>query len=263
MAKRMVTLAIVCRKTMEQNMYRFLGLSALFFVCVGSSAEAQNFLVVDQDAFPGKLISIQGSNTSIFWQRGAVNDRLVPKIQSLTSLSDGSIAFVSGLDRSIVHLGPGGEREFHQGGYLARQVRTDDHGDLYWSGLETPQDNNPLPDGFIYRHRASDGQVETLLTFSQSNVDHDWWGAFDVRGGQVYVATAKSPAKIYRVESSIPRLIATVPFPVSSFRFETDDSILAADGHGRIYRIADLQQPQNFEVVVDRTFPIVDFLRLP
>ncbi len=244
-------------------MNRLLSLTAILFVYLSASVSAQNFLVVDQNAWPGKLISIRGNNTTHVWQRGPLNDRLVAKIQSLTSQNDGSIAFVSGLDRSIITLGPGGEGELHQGGYLARQVRTDENGDLYWSGLETPQNENPLPDGFIYRRRAVDGQVETVLTFSQSLVERDWWGAFDVRGGQIFVATAKTPAKIYRLDNSIPTLIATVPFPISSIRFESSNSILAADGRGRIYRVADLQQPQQAEVVVQREFPIVDFLRVP
>ncbi len=245
-------------------MNRLQSLAVAFFVCISSSlASAQNFLVVDQAAWPGKFINIRGSSSSSYWQRGPVNERLVSRIRSLTNMPDGSIAFCSGLDRSIMVLGPAGEQELHHGGYLARQVRTDSNGDLYWSGVETPQNNNPLPDGFIYRRRASTGQVETLLTFSQSNTDHDWWGAFDVRGGQVYVATLKSPAKLYRIVDSIPQHIATFSFPISSFRIIGPSAILAADGQGKIYRIDDWQQPERADVIVQREFAISDFLTIP
>lgn len=243
-------------------MNRQISTAFLVLLILSNVATAQNFLVVDQNAWPGKFVSIRGASSSIYWQRGAVNDSLVPKIRSLTPLPDGSIAFVSGLDRSILALRTNGEIELHQGGYLARQVRTDSNGDLYWSGLETPQENNPLPDGFIYRRKASTGQVETLLTFSQELVRRDWWGSFDVRNGQVYVATLKSPSTIYRLENSIPKPIATIASNISSFRLESDNSVVAADGAGGIFRVPDLQQPERIEFVVHREFPIADFLQV-
>lgn len=245
-------------------MNRLLSLAAVLFFGLNSSlVSAQNFLVVDQSAWPGKFITLRGTSTTNYWQRGAVNDRIIPRIRSLTNMPDGSIAFCSGLDRSIMVLGPAGEQELHHGGYLARQVRTDTNGDLFWSGVETPQNSNPLPDGFIYRRKATTGQVETLLTFSQSNTDHDWWGAFDVRGGQVYVATMKSPAKLYRIADSIPQHIATFSFPISSFRIIGPTAILAADGQGRIYRVDDWQEPERADVVAQREFAISDFLAIP
>lgn len=220
---------------------------------------AQDFLVVDQSLQPGALLSLRGQNTTQYWRRGMTTDRLVPKICSFAQLSDGSIAFCSGLDRSIMLLRNTGESELHHSGYLARQVRADSNGDLYWSGLETPQNNNPLPDGFIYRRRASSGQVETLLTFSQELVGKDWWGAFDVRDGNVYVATLRAPASIYRLENSIPVHLATVNCGISSMRVESDMSVLISDGEGRIFRVP-LQSAQNLELIVQREFLISDFL---
>lgn len=245
-------------------MNRLLKIAFSLFVCFSSSvAVAQNFLVVDQNSWPGRFVTVRGTNSANYWQRGSVPERLTPRLRSLTNLPDGSIAFCSGLDRSIMVLGHAGEQELHHGGYLARQVRTDSNGDLYWSGLETPQNNNPLPDGFIYRRNAATGQVETLLTFSQSLVDRDWWGAFDVNNGQIYVATLRSPAKLYRVTNSIPQLIATLPIPLSSFRITDSGTLLAADGQGKLYRFADWRQPEQHEVIVQREFAFSDFLAIP
>lgn len=231
------------------------------------SAHGQTFLAVDQDAWPGKIVSFsRAGGESLYWQRGpAINDHVVPKIQSLTTLRDGTIAFCSGLDRSVQTIDRAGrEYELHYGGSLVRQLRTDTNGDLFWSGLETPIDRNPLPDGFILCRRSGTGTVETLLTFSQGLVGQDWWGSFDVRQGQIWVATLNSPSRIYVIENSIPRLMSTLPISVSSFRFESATSLLAVDRNGRLYRFADfLNFPERFETLNDRPSRIVDFVLVP
>lgn len=239
-------------------------LSVIVFVDLGTGCLAEEFLLVDQSAWPGKLLATRGENIESLWQRGAsVDQRDVPKIQSLTILPDGGLAFCSGLDRSVILLRNGRESQLHHGGSLVRQVRTDINGDLYWSGLETPIDSNPIPDGYIHRRSHETGQVETLITFSQELVGKDWWGALDVRGEVVFVATLKSPARLYRLENSIPKLIANLPIAVSAFRFESDNAILATDGTGKIYRFSDLSHPAEFQVVWSGQQRFVDFAKRP
>ena len=230
-------------------------------------AQAHEFLTADQDAWPASVLVVRSPdpNTSVLWQRSLPgSDRYVPKIQSLTRLHDGTTVFCSGLDRSVFAIRPGGEYELHHGGSLVRQVRTDNNGDLYWSGLETPLNSNPLPDGFIHRKRMGTGDAETVLTFSQDLVGRDWWGAFDVRMGEVYVATLKAPSRIYRLENSIPQLVATLPISIRSFRFESDQSILATSSDGEICRFQDVRSdPNRYEVVARRSFKMVDFVSVP
>ena len=224
----------------------------------------QDFLFADGSSWPGRIFSIESTDAVTRWQRAAVtSDRVIPRVQSLTQLPDGSLAFCSGLDRSVFVVDSSGESELHHGGGLVRQVRTDSNGDLYWSGLETPIDGNPLPDGFIYRKRTDNGQIETVLTFSQELVHRDWWGAFDVHEGRVFVATLSTPSKIYQLENSIPKLIATLPISARSFRFESPTDLLATDGAGRLYRFSDLSRPEIFQVITDSPVRFVDFSRKP
>ncbi len=145
------------------------------------------------------------------------------------------------------------------GGYLARQVRTDLGGTLYWSGLETPRDNNPLPDGFIYSWNPKTGEAKTVMTFSQGDVGNDWWGAFDVRDGRIFVGTIKDQTRIYDVTASPVQLVATLPISATAFRFGPDGSLLACDGKGKLYRFAELAHPDKSEVVLTSDTPFVDF----
>ncbi|MBX3423997.1 MAG: hypothetical protein KF752_20765 [Pirellulaceae bacterium] len=239
----------------------FLLVSCFEFNNVSTAAD---FLLADQAAWPGQILAIRGDRLEPIWQRGQSSDeRLVSKIQSLTPAPDGGLIFCSGLDRSVMQWNNGGESELHYGGSVVRQVRTDTNGDVYWSGLETPLDSNPLPDGYIHRRHHATGQVETLLTFSQELVEKDWWGAFDVRQGIVYVATLRAPSKLYRIENSIPKLLVTLPIPVSAFRLGSSNSVLASDGVGKLYRFADLSRPEEFEVIWSGRQPIVDFTPQP
>jgi hypothetical protein len=249
-------------------MQRFSGLMLASLLSVQPfTARAHEFLTADQDAWPSSILVVRSPdpNTSVLWQRTLpTTDRFVPKIQSLTRLQDGTTVFCSGLDRSVFAMRPGGEVELHYGGSLVRQVRTDTNGDLYWSGLETPIDNNPLPSGFIHRKRMGTGDAETVLTFSQGDVGNDWWGAFDVRAGEIYVATLQAPSRIYRIERSIPQLVATLPISIRSFRFDSDQSIMATSSEGQICRFDDLRgNPNRYEVIARRPFKMVDFVSLP
>jgi hypothetical protein len=183
----------------------------------------------------------------------------VPRVQSVTTLPSGQVIFCSSLDRSLFELSGGGEREFHHGGYLARQVRTDTDGTLCWSGLETPQASNPLPDGFIYAWDATAGRPRTVLTFSQQDVGRDWWGAFTVREGRVYVGTLRDRTRIYELVDSVPRHVATLPFSAPAFRFAADGSLYACDGRGTLYRFADLRDTERSEVVLRSPTAFVDF----
>ena len=103
------------------------------------------------------------------------------------------------------------------GGGLVRQVRTDRAGLVYWSGLETPLDNNPLPDGFIYRIDPASGEATTLHTFSQADVGRDWWGAFDGFQDKIFVGTSREKTTIYDVSASPVRHICQLPFAATAF----------------------------------------------
>ncbi len=232
--------------------------TALF--ATASMVGAADFVLADGKAWPGVILADRDGRIETLHVRSeAQADDDVPRVQSLSTLRSGETVFCSGLDRSVFELSRRGEVRLYRGGGLARQVRNDTNGDLYWSGLETPIDSNPLPDGFIYRWNEARRGPETVLTFSQGDVGHDWWGAFDVRDGHIYVGTLKGNSRIYDVSQSPVRLVCELPISASAFRFGPDDALYACDGEGKLYRFPNRENMSESEVVLETPTPFVDF----
>lgn len=223
-------------------------------------AETPDLLLADGKSWPGRLlVHRQGAVQPLLERSATLPQEVVPRVQSVTVLPGGRTVFCSGLDRQLRETAPGGERELLNGGYLARQVRTGADGQLYWSGLETPRDGAPLPDGFIYRWNPANGQSETLLTFSQGDVGRDWWGAFDLRGDHVIVGTLQGRTKLFDVSVSPVRAVGELPIAATAFRFAPDGSLWACDGQGAIYRFTELDGSQPGELILRSPTPFVDF----
>jgi hypothetical protein len=225
-----------------------------------SGVYGAEYFLAEGAAWPGVILANRhGRTESLHVRSDAQADDDVPRVQSLSTLPGGELFFCSGLDRSVFRLEGRNEIRLSRGGGLTRQVRNDTNGDLYWSGVETPIDANPLPDGFIYRWDPARRSVETVLTFSQGDVGHDWWGAFDVREGQVYVGTLRDKTRIYNVSESPVRFVCELPFSASAFRFGADGSLYACDGHGKLYRFPNHDDLNDHEVVLESASPFVDF----
>lgn len=240
---------------------RALGIAVWGWALATTPGAAQDLLLADGAGWPGRILgSTSGATQALFVRSLEPGEGLVPRIQSLTVLPDGRTVFCSGLDRHLREWTPSGERPLQHGGYLARQVRTGDDGLLYWSGLETPRDGAPLPDGFIYSWNPASDEFRTVLTFSQEVVGRDWWGAFDVRGGRIYAGTLRDRTRIYDVTDSAPApLVAELPISATAFRFAADGALWASDGQGQLYRFPDLARPGAFQVVLHSPEPFVDF----
>lgn len=237
---------------------RTVALATCWLVC--GLATADEFLLADAKSWPGTLQLSRDGQLQTLLVRGAGHAiETYPRVHSVTRLRDGRVVFCSGLDRALMLWTPGGEQVLKHGGYLARKVRTGSDGLLYWSGLETPQDQNPLPDGFIYSWNPATDETRTVLTFSQGDVGHDWWGDFDVVDGRVIVGTLRNATSLYDVTATPVRRLCTLPLAVTSFRFAPDASLWACDGHGRLLRFADLAQPEVFEEKLHSPLPFEDF----
>ena len=233
---------------------------ALLPLLGASAAVADEFYLADAQGWPGRVLRTRGADVEPLLVRPArLPDDGVPRVQSLTTLADGRVIFCSGLDRALFELMPSGERRFHHGGYLARQVRTAADGTLYWSGLETPLDANPLPDGFIYTCDPATGVMGETRTFSQGDVGNDWWGAFDIHDGRIYVGTLRGRTTIYDVTTSPVVRVATLPIALTAFRFGPDGSLYGCDGRGKLYRFPDLADPERYDVVLSTATPFSDF----
>ena len=223
----------------------------------------EDYLLAEAAAWPGKVWMSRNGELSLLHERPTpLADDLVPRVQSLTRLPSGEIAFCSGLDRTVLGLNRGSERRLHHGGGLVRQVRMDREGRVYWSGLETPLENNPLPDGFIYRLDPASGEAETLMTFSQQDVGSDWWGAFDVHQGKIYVGTLRDQTSIYDVSVSPVKRVCQLPFAATAFRLRAG-GLYACDGKGHLFHVPDLSRPDEYSPVLDLTLQFVDFEPLP
>lgn len=237
-------------------------LGLLYLILAGAAPAARGeWFLADGQAWPGKIaIERSGRLEDAHVRPEALTDDDVPRVQSVDISPSGALYFCSGLDRSVFELLAGGESRVHRGGGLVRQVRTDADGTLYWSGLETPIDRNPLPDGFIYRWDAARRGPETVLTFSQGDVGNDWWGAFAVREGRIYIGTLRGRTRIYDVTESPVRLVCELPFSAPAFRFGDDNALYACDGAGKLYRFPNRDNMNEHEVVLETTLPFVDFV---
>src|SRR5262245_20384356 len=106
---------------------------SLVFAAAGPTA-AEDFWLADGASWPGRLLAYHDGRVETRWTRpGHLPNDAVPRVRSIAAFPSGQVIFCSGLDRSLFEAGPSGEREFHHSGYLARQVRTDSDGTLYWS----------------------------------------------------------------------------------------------------------------------------------
>lgn len=239
---------------------------AALVVCLSSlvaSASAEEYVLADGKSWPGRLLVHRSTGTEVFHIRpGKLPDEVVPRVQSVTLLGS-RVVFCSGLDRMLFERGSSSERLLRDGGYLARQVRTDEEGVLYWSGLETPLGGNPLPDGVFYSWNPRSGEAKTVLTFSQGDVGRDWWGAFDVRAGRIYIATLSGQSRLYDVTTAPVQHVATLPISATAFRFGPQGQLLACDGKGKLYRFDDLAHTDRHSVVLRSDVPFVDFAVRP
>lgn len=232
---------------------------ALVAAVLSSIARADDYLLAE-GSWPGRIWSSRAGELATLYTRPThPADDLVTKVQSVTRLPSGEIAFASGLDRTVLGFSSAGERRLHHGGGLVRQVRADGDGRIYWSGLETPRENEPLPDGFIYRLDPATGDAAAILTFSQIDVGKDWWGAFDVYRDKIYVGTSRGKTSLYNVSVSPVERVCELPFAVSAFRFQEGGGLLACDGKGRLFRFGDLSHPESFETILETSTPFVDF----
>jgi hypothetical protein len=245
-------------------LYAIALLTSIFVVMGAGQAKSIELFLAEGKSWPGRLIHYRDGVTEVILTRSdALPNDAVPRVQSVTLLSTGRTVLCSGLDRSLYELANGREFELHHGGYLARQVRTDTDGTLFWSGLETPRDTSPLPDGFIYCWDSATNAPRTLLTFSQGDVGHDWWGAFEVRDGKILVGTLRDRTRIYDVSVSPVRLVAVLPIAATAFRFDRDGALLACDGRGGLYRYPDFPNVEKQEEVLRTDIEFVDFAVVP
>jgi len=228
-----------------------------------SAAAASDLFFADGRAFPGELWrSRAGVRVERIHRREAAANPAYPqaamKLGQVAVGPDQKIYFASGLDGYVIHLldgvnevlsfeFPGQIRDLDCGG--------EEHA-VYFSVVPTPQNNEPLADGKIYRRDLWAGQPSEVATVRQSQIGGGWWGAFAIQDGTVYIATLENPSRIFKLTTAGPEQV----FPANRFKIAgltaaPDGKFLFTDGSGHVYRTADFE---NVETVLDGGRPLTD-----
>ena len=222
------------------------GLFIAFTCCVASGFGAETLFLVDGKTFPGKLWTSEagGSERLVFQREATANPAYPQAVMKLGHVAvgpDHKIYYCSGLDGYVLHLLDGRNEvlSFEFGGQVRDVACTDEDHVVYFSVVPTPEDNEPLADGKIYRRDIWQGQPTEVATVKQSEIGGGWWGNFAIRDRELYIATLEDSSRVFKLTSSAPELVATAQGHRIAGFVSTADGWLLAEGTGRIYRTAD------------------------
>lgn len=225
-----------------------------------SVAAADNLLLSAGREFPGQLWGSRDGRLQRLHRREAVADRAFPqatmKLQKLAVGADGKVYFVSGLDGYVLHWLDG--RHEVLSFEFPGQVRDVDGGGeehtVYFSVVPTPQDNEPLADGKIYRRDLWQGAPSEVATVRQADVGADWWGTFALNQGDVYIATFGTPSRLFKLVGGKPEpVFLGNKYHIEGLAADDQGQFLFADGAGGVFRTPDFE---NVEILIqgDRKF---------
>lgn len=219
--------------------------SFVLLLCGFSVAFGQDLYLTDATHFPGALwLSREGRAERVAHRRDvqplSSAPGMIPRLAQVCVLPGGKQFFCSGLDGYVFHNLNGHEVV---SGDHKMQVRDlapgeNDH-TYYFSTVATPQNNERLADGRIYRHDVWEGGPRLVATVKQDLVGNDWWGAFAVKGEDYYIATLRSPVRVYRLQGAEAELKwESTEHRITGMTFD-GDHLLFASGGKEIYRLRD------------------------
>jgi hypothetical protein len=205
-------------------------------------------LLADGKTFPGKLwTSEAGGSERLFFQREATANAAYPqatmKLGHVAVAPGNKIHYCSGLDGYVMHLLDGRHEilSFEFDGQIRDVACTDEDHTVYFSVVPTPQGDQPLADGEIYRRDLWQGQPTEVATVKQSDVGGAWWGAFAVRDRDVYIATLEDSSRVFKLSSDGPELVGVIAGHRISGFTASDGGWLLAEGSGKIFRTSDFR----------------------
>lgn len=230
---------------------------------LGTVAIGEELLVTDYRTFPGELwqSNTAGSETRLIRREATANPaypRAIMKLGQVTADPDGQIYYCSGLDGSVIALL---DRKNEVLSFeFPGQIRDLDSGNephtVYFSVVPTPQNNEALADGKIYRRDIWAGQPVEVATIRQADVGNNWWGTFTIVDGTPYIATLDNPSRIYKVTSAGPEPVFTTNrAKIVGLAAAPDGKFLYTDGTNKVYRTADFN---TVETAYDSARPVSD-----
>jgi hypothetical protein len=210
------------------------------------SVDAEDLVLTDGSAFPGQLWSSQaGAPERSLHRRDATANPAFPnatmKIGAVAIGPDNKIYFNSGLDGCVIHLQDGRHEvlSFEFDGQIRDLACTGEEHTVYFSVVPTPQNNEALADGKIYRRDIWDGKPTEIATIHQADVGGNWWGTFTIRDGVIFIATLEDQSRVFQVKSSGPELAFTASAKIQGLTVGEDGSFYFSNGSDVIYRTAD------------------------
>jgi hypothetical protein len=214
-----------------------------------ASSHADDLFLADGGAFPGKLwLSEGGTVERPIVERAATADRAYPdaimKLAQAAVGSDGKIFYASGLDGCLMHLLDGRNEimAFEFAGQIRDLATTGEEHTVYFSVVATPQNDGLLADGVIYRRDLWEGRPSEVARVRQADIGGNWWGAFTIKDGFVYVATQGEFSRIYRLTSSGPELAFDTRVRVTGLTTGADGDFLFTTGDGFVYATRDFER---------------------
>jgi hypothetical protein len=210
------------------------------------AAGAESLYLADGQTYPGKLwVSVGGGSEELVFQREAVANPAYPeaamKLGHVAVGPDRKVFYCSGLDGYVLHLLDDHHEvlSFEFPGQVRDVACTDEEHVVYFSVVPTPQNDEPLADGKIYRRDIWQGQPTEVATVKQSDIGGGWWGTFAIRDREIYISTHEDSSRVFKLSSSAPQLVGTIAGHKIAGFAGTREGWLFAEGTGRIYRTAD------------------------
>jgi hypothetical protein len=225
--------------------------------------QANDLVLTDGRAFPGQLWqSENGATPRSIFRFEATGNRAYPraamKIGQVTVSPDAKIFFASGLDGYVMHLLDGAKEvvSFEFPGQIRDLDCGGEEHTVYFSVVPTPQDDEPLADGKIYRRDIWAGQPSEFATVSQSQIGGNWWGTFAIQNGNAFIATLDTPSRLFELTTAGPKQIFTAnQFKIAGLASTADGKFLFVDGSGGVYRTSDFV---NVETLLQGGRPFTD-----
>ena len=115
---------------------------------------------------------------------------------------------------------------------------------LYYSVVPTPQNGEPVQDGEVFSVNLKSKTQELVWSIRQADLPDNWWGAFAVRGGKLYLATYGPPTQVFEWTAEGAQPILSLPFSCLGFDVDAAGQFYLASTDGRVYRAGAGEEPQ-------------------
>jgi len=235
----------------------------LVVLALSSVTVGEELLLTDSRTYPGELwqSNTAGNQTRLIRREATANPaypRAIMKLGQVTADPDGQIHYCSGLDGCVLALLDRKNEvlSFEFPGQIRDIASGNEPHTVYFSMVPTPQNNEPLADGKIYRRDIWAGQQVEVATIHQAEVGNNWWGTFAIVDGTPYVATLDSPSRLFKITSAGPEPVFTTNrAKIIGLASTPDGKFLYTDGTNKVYRTAEFE---TVETAYDSPRPVSD-----